>query len=126
MCYVALLDVLSYRPMKLSLKSTLSETLDIVGSTSFLRQSRASGHLDMMCTSSGTFVSSSKCSWSSFHVRASQKMLNRMTTAAIWNRDLLGRREPMLVLWAACASSQGVGGEVRGRRGVFTSIGRAS
>lgn len=36
-------------PMNDSRKSILSDTLAIVGTTSFCRQSRASGHLDLFC-----------------------------------------------------------------------------
>lgn len=41
-------------PMYESLKSTLSLTLSIVGTTSCCRQSRASGHFDIICASSAT------------------------------------------------------------------------
>lgn len=44
----------TYLPIKLSRKSTFSEIFDITGTTSSRRQSRASGHLDMMWASKGT------------------------------------------------------------------------
>lgn len=81
-----------------SLKSTLSEMFAIVGMTSFCRQARASGHLDlagckywaaklyvlpyMMCTSTGTFAVTSMCSCSQLHDLASQNMANRIASMA--------------------------------------------
>lgn len=44
----------THLPIKLNVRSTLSETLSIVGTIKSLKQSLASGHLDIMCTSRGT------------------------------------------------------------------------
>jgi hypothetical protein len=71
----------------------------------------------MMCTSSGTLVSTSWCSWSQLHVRASQKMLNRITTAATWNLDLRFCRiiaSSTFTTWSC--------GLAEGRRGALASI----
>lgn len=46
----------TYSPMKERRKSTRSAIFSIAGTTRSCRQSLASGHLDMMCASSGTFV----------------------------------------------------------------------
>ena len=46
----------TYVLMKESRKSTLSTTFSMAGTTSWRKQSRASGHLDMMCASRGTRV----------------------------------------------------------------------
>ena len=45
----------TYEPMNDTLKETLFETFSMVGTISSLRQSRASGHLDMMYASRGIF-----------------------------------------------------------------------
>jgi hypothetical protein len=108
----------TYLPIMLNRKSTLSDTLAMAGKTSFLRQSRASGHLDMMCTSTGTLVSASPCSSRQVNVRASQNKLNSNTTAAIWSRVFLVLRDAMV--------SSGGGAFIStcefGRRGAFSSI----
>ena len=45
---------ITYLPMKLSSKSTLSWNFSITGTMSSCKQAFASGHLDMMCASSDT------------------------------------------------------------------------
>lgn len=53
----------THEPMYESRKSTLSSISCIAGTTNVRRQSRASGHLDMMCASNGTlaFLSDFDC-----------------------------------------------------------------
>lgn len=49
-------DHSTHEPIYESRKSTLSAISCIAGTTNVRRQSRASGHLDMMCASNGTLV----------------------------------------------------------------------
>ena len=111
-------DDATYLPIMLKRKSTLSDTLAMAGKTSFFRQSRASGHFDMMCTSTGTLVSASSCMSVHVKVRASQNRLKSNTNAAIWSRVLLVLRDGIVssgggALMCSCVS---------GRRGAFSSI----
>jgi hypothetical protein len=133
-----------------SRKSTSSETFAMAGRTSFCRQARASGHLDLahhvnalrslahacplpraatrhthiMCTSSGTLASGSRCvcscSCPQLQVRASQ---NRPTTSmnrAAWKRRLDWGRSMVASAGAAFTWSCGC---VQGRSGAFDSAG---
>lgn len=51
---ISLWILTTHLPIKLNLRSTLSETFSIVGTIKSLKQSLASGHLDIICTSRGT------------------------------------------------------------------------
>lgn len=108
----------TYLPIMLTLKSTLSDTFAMAGKTSFCRQSRASGHLDMMCTSTGTLVSTSRCLCSpgQLHVVASQNKLTNSAAPAIWNQLVRRHLEEGIV------ASRSVVGACSGRRGAFSSI----
>lgn len=109
----------TYVPIMLSLKSILSDTFAMTGSTSLFIQSRASGHFDMMCTSMGTFVSASSWWSAQVHVLASQNRLTSKTTMAAWKRLLLWDLRRAMVSSALVASATS---RVSGRSGAFSCI----